>query len=560
MPLNDTFLEKPWLNCWPNDVPQHISYPEISLGDTLRNSASTSPDQTAIDYFGTRLTFKQLDGLVDKLAEALQNLGIQKGDRVAIYLPNIPQFVIAYYAVLRVGGVVVACSPLYKEREIAHILKDSSAEMLVAWDKLYPYVQAVRSETKLTNVVTTSVRDYLPPILRLLSPMKGVKSYSCPGSKDMKALLTQSRGRPKPVQIEPRKDLALLQYTGGTTGIPKGAMLTHYNLIVNTLQVKAWGGLRPGEDVHLSVLPFFHIFGMTVAMNAPIYTKSTMVLLPDPRDIPGIVKAIEKYRPTIFCGVPTMYIALINQPDIRKHNLRSIRLCISGASALPVEVQRKFEALTGGRLVEGYGLTETSPVTHVNPLDDPQKNRLGSIGIPVSDTEAKIVDLDTGEHDLPTGQAGELIICGPQVMMGYWNKPEENKMALRGSWFYTGDIASMDRDGYFTIVDRKKDMIDVSGYKVWPREVEERLFEHPAIQEAAVVGIPDARSGEAVKAFVVLKNESDGKVTAEEISNFCKEKIASYKAPKIVEFRKELPKTPVGKVLRRELKPQKQIA
>jgi long-chain acyl-CoA synthetase len=376
----------------------------------------------------------------------------------------------------------------------------------------------------------------------------------------MKALLTQSRGRPKPVQIEPRKDLALLQYTGGTTGIPKGAMLTHYNLIVNTLQVKAWGGLRPGEDVHLSVLPFFHIFGMTVAMNAPIYTKSTMVLLPDPRDIPGIVKAIEKYRPTIFCGVPTMYIALINQPDIRKHNLRSIRLCISGASALPVEVQRKFEALTGGRLVEGYGLTETSPVTHVNPLDDPQKNRLGSIGIPVSDTEAKIVDLDTGEHDLPTGQAGELIICGPQVMMGYWNKPEENKMALRGSWFYTGDIASMDRDGYFTIVDRKKDMIDVSGYKVWPREVEERLFEHPAIQEAAVVGIPDARSGEAVKAFVVLKNESDGKVTAEEISNFCKEKIASYKAPKIVEFRKELPKTPVGKVLRRELKPQKQIA
>jgi long-chain acyl-CoA synthetase len=295
---------------------------------------------------------------------------------------------------------------------------------------------------------------------------------------------------------------------------------------------------------------------MTVAMNSPIYTKSTMILLPDPRDISGVIKAIEKYRPTIFCGVPTMYIALINQPDIQKHNMRSVRLCISGASALPVEVQRQFEALTGGRLVEGYGLTETSPVTHVNPLDDPSKNRPGSIGIPVSDTEAKIVDLETGEHDLPPNEPGELVIRGPQVMMGYWNKPEENRLALRGGWFYTGDIASMEPDGYFRIVDRKKDMIDVSGYKVWPREVEERLFEHPAVQEAAVVGIPDARSGEAVKAFVVLKKESEGKVTGEEISNFCKQKIASYKAPKIVEFRKELPKTPVGKVLRRELKPQ----
>lgn len=535
-------------------------YPEISLGETLRKSASTSPDQVAIAYFGTRLTFKDLDGLVDKFAEALQDLGVEKGDRIGIYLPNIPQFVIAYYGTLRVGGIVVACSPLYKEKEIAHILKDSSAKVLVAWDKLYPIVEAVRHETKLTSILTTSVRDYLPSILRLLSPLKGVKSYSCPGSKDMKVLLAESYGQPKPVQIEPRKDLALLQYTGGTTGIPKGAMLTHYNLVVNAEQVKAWGGLRPGEDVHLSVLPFFHIFGMTVAMNAPIYTGSTMILLPDPRDIPGVIKAIEKYRPTIFCGVPTMYIALINRPDIRKHNLRSIRLCISGASALPLEVQRKFEALTGGRLVEGYGLTETSPVTHVNPLDDPQKNRSGSIGMPVSDTEAKIVDLETGDHDLPMGQAGELVIRGPQVMMGYWNKPDENKMALRNDWFYTGDIASMDRDGYFTIVDRKKDMIDVSGYKVWPREVEERLFEHPAIQEAAVVGIPDARSGEAVKAFVVLKKESEGKVTAEEIFDFCKQKIASYKAPKIVEFRKELPKTPVGKVLRRELKPQPQVA
>ncbi len=547
------FLENPWLSSWPKDVPVHIEYPVISLGELLRNSAVASPDQVAIDYFGTCITFKELDGLVDRFGAALQNMGVEKGDRVAIYLPNLPQFVIAYYGALRVGAVVVACSPLYKEREVGYILKDSEAKVIVAWDKLYPFVQAVRSETKLTEVVTTSVRDYLPPALRLLSPLKGVKSYPCPGARDMKTLIEKTREPLKPVQIEPRKDLALLQYTGGTTGIPKGAMLTHYNLIANTEQVKAWGALHPG-DTHLSVLPLFHIFGMTVAMNSPIYMKSTMVMLPDPRDIPGIIKTIEKNRPSIFCGVPTMYIALINTPGIEKHNLRSIRLCISGASALPLEVQRKFEALTGGRLVEGYGLTETSPVTHVNPLDDPQKNRPGSIGIPVSDTQAKIVDLESGEHDLPSGEAGELVIHGPQVMMGYWNKPDDNKVAIREGWFHTGDIATMDTDGYFRIVDRKKDMIDVSGFKVWPREVEETLFEHPAVQEAAVIGIPDARSGEAVKAFVVLKKGSEGKVTAEEISKFCKERIASFKAPRFVEFKGELPKTAVGKVLRRELK------
>jgi len=527
------------------------------LGEVLRKSAEASPDQVAINYFGTCITFKQLDGLVDIFGAALQNLGVKKGDRVAIYLPNIPQFVITYYGALRIGAVVVACSPLYKEREVGHILQDSEAKVIVAWDRLYPFVQAAKGESKLTGVVTTSVRDYLPPVLRLLSPLKGVKSYPCPGAKDMKVLLDQTKGPPETVQIEPIKDLALLQYTGGTTGIPKGAMLTHYNLVANTQQVRTWGALH-SDDIHLSVLPLFHIYGMTMTMNSPVYMRSTMLMLPDPRDIPTVIKTIEKYRPTIFCGVPTMYIALINTPGIEKHNLRSIRLCISGASALPAEVQRKFETLTGGRLVEGYGLTETSPVTHCNPLDDPKKNRSGSIGIPVSDTEAKIVDLENGEHDISTDKAGELVLRGPQVMMGYWNKPEDNKVSLRDGWFHTGDIATMAPDGYFSIVDRKKDMIDVSGFKVWPREVEETLFEHPAVQEAAVVGIPDARSGEAVKAFVVLKKGNEGKVTAEEISKFCKERIASFKAPRFVEFRDELPKTAVGKVLRRELKKEQE--
>jgi len=293
-------------------------------------------------------------------------------------------------------------------------------------------------------------------------------------------------------------------------------------------------------------------------MNSPIYQRSTMIMIPDPRDIHAVINAIEKYRPILFPGVPTMYIALINTPGIEKHNLRSIRLCVSGASALPVEVQKRFEALTGGRLVEGYGLTETSPVTHTNPLDDPKKNRPGSIGLPYPDTEAKVVDLETGKRDLPPGEAGELVIRGPQVMMGYWNKPEENQLALRGGWFYTGDIASMDPDGYFRIVDRKKDMIDVSGFKVWPREVEETLFEHPAVQEAAVIGVKDERTGEAVKAFVVLKKGNEGKVTPEELSKFCKEKMAAFKAPRFIEFKTSLPKTAVGKVLRRELKKEQE--
>ena len=552
-------MEKPWLSSWPQDVSQSIKYPEITLGEVLRKSAAESPDSVALSYFGTKVTFKELDKLVDKFAEALQDLGIKKGDRVAIYLPNIPQFVIAYYGALRIGAVVVALSPLYKETEIGHILKDSGAQVLMAWDRLYPYVQAVKNETKLTNVITTSVRDYLPPLLRLLSPLRGVKSYACPSALDMNAVLAKYSGQPKAVEVK-AKDVALLQYTGGTTGIPKGAMLTHYNLVANMEQIREWAQLKPGQDTHLAVLPFFHIFGMTVALNSPINLRSKMILVPDARDIPGVLKTIEKEKPTIFCGVPTLYIALINLPDIQKRNMRSVRLCISGASALPLEVQRRFEALTGGRLVEGYGLTETSPVTHVNPLDDPKKNRPGSIGIPVSDTESKVVDLETGEDDLPPGEAGELVIRGPQVMMGYWNKPDDNKVSLRGGWFYTGDIASMDPDGYFRIVDRKKDMIDVSGYKVWPREVEERLFEHPAVQEAAVVGIPDARSGEAVKAFVVLKKGYEGKVTADEISTFCKQKIASYKAPKVVEFKGELPKTMIGKVLRRELKTHEHTA
>jgi len=547
-------FEKPWLSHWPKGVPQSLEYPEISMGEMLRGSASKTPKNPALYFQGTELSYGEMDALVDRFAEALQDLGVRKGDRVALYLPNIPQFVIAYYGALRIGAVVVAVSPLYKERELAHILTDSGAKIIVAWDKLDPYVQSVKARTALERIIVTNVEDYS---LEKTSISSSKNQESNSDTDYMRSLLLEKRGTPRGTEIKPKEDLALLQYTGGTTGTPKGAMLTHYNLIVNAVQFATWLQMRPGVDIHLSVLPFFHIYGMTTSMNSPIYTRSPMILVPDPRDVQGLLEATEKYKPTIFCGVPTTYITIINQADIQKHDLRSIKVCISGASSLPGQVQKRFEELTGGRLVEGYGLTETSPVTHVNPLDDRAKNRIGSIGIPISDTEAKIVDLETSKSSLAAGEVGELVVRGPQVMLGYWNNLGETKMVLRDGWFYTGDLATMDKDGYFHLVDRKKDMINVSGFKVWPREVEDILFEHPAVKEAAVVGVPDSESGEAVKAFIVLKAGNQGKTSPEEIMDFCRERIASYKAPKIVDFRDELPKTPVGKILKRELRPRK---
>lgn len=537
-------LARPWHKQWPGNVPQSLDYPKTPLGEVLRRAAGREPEKAALYYGGREITYGQLDGWADRFGAALQGLGVGKGDRVAICLPNLPQFIFAYYGTLRVGAVAVAISPLYKERELSQILVDSGAKVIVCLDKSYPTVQSIREKTKLEHVFTSRPDDFLPNAPESPAPL---------GASGLRGLIATHSNPPRTVDID-AEDLALLQYTGGTTGAPKGAMLTHHNLVTNATQFSSWLNMKAGAEVHLSVLPFFHIYGMTVALNAPVYTSSAMVLIPDPRDIGAILQAIDKYRPTIFCGVPATYIALINHPDIKQHNLHSIRVCVSGASPLPLQVQKEFEQLTDGRLVEGYGLTEASPVTHVNPLDDPAKNRPGSIGIPISDTEARIVDLETGERELSPGTVGELVVRGPQVMVGYWNNAEETKTALRDGWLYTGDIAAMDSDGYFHLVDRKKDMINVSGLKVWPREVEEVLYEHVAVKEAAAVPVPDATSGEAVKAYVVLKEQYKGTITASELTEFCKGKIASYKAPKIVEFRDTLPKSPVGKILRRELK------
>lgn len=519
----------------------------------MLQAASDAPDEVSVWSGDVKLTYRELDILADRFGQALQSLGVGKGDRVAVDLPNLHQFMIAYYGALRMGAIVVAVSPLYKERELGHIMRDSGAQVLVFLDQLYPILQKLENVVKPKRLIVTSARDNMIEILKL-AKTTNAKSEAYPEAWDMKLLLSMHTDRTDPVHIDVHKAPALLQYSGGTTGDPKGAMLTHFNLVANTSQFSAWLYMKSGSEVHLAVLPLSHIYGMTTAMNSAVSTKGSIVLIPDPRDINAVLRAIDKHRPTIFCAVPTTYINLINHPDIQQHNLRSIRVCVSGASPLPVEVQRRFEQLTGGRLVEGYGLTEASPVTHVTPLDSHSKNRPGSIGIPISDTEAKIVDLEAGVSELPAGTLGELVVRGPQVMAGYWNNPAGTSVMIRDGWLHTGDIASMDADGYFHIVDRKKDVINVSGMKVWPREVEEVLYEHPAVKEAAVVAMPDPKSGEAVKAFIVLKPDYVGKLSADDFSRFCKERLASYKAPRLVEFYDRLPKTPAGKILKRQLR------
>jgi long-chain acyl-CoA synthetase len=545
-------LTKPWLRHWPEGVPQTVVYPEIPLPDLLSTAARKYPCNTATIFFEKSITYRELNDLSNRFAFSLTNLGVKKGDRVALLLPNIPQFLICYYGAMRAGAVVVPCSPLYKERELEFQLNDSKAETIVTLDSLYGVVASVQERTRLQNVITTALLGFATDLPEASTGSK-TKDVLPLDTVSLTDLLRANAELPPKIAIDSKRDPALLQYTGGTTGIPKAAILTHHNLVVNAVQFGSWlPAFRDGCEVVLAALPLFHIFGMTVAMNMPILKAETIVLVPkfETRDV---LKIIQNHAATFFPGVPTMYIALINDPHTPQFNLQTVRLCISGGAPLPAEVMRKFESLIRGRLVEGYGLTEASPVTHCNPVDRREKVRAGSIGIPLPDTEAKIVDIETGEHDLPADKNGELVVRGPQVMAGYWNQPEETRLVLRHEWLYTGDIAKMDEDGYFYVVDRKKDMINVSGLKVWPREVEEVLYEHPAVKEAAVIGVADPYKGEAVKACLVLKEGFRGRVRAEDVVRFCKDKMAGFKVPTQVEFVYDLPKTPAGKVLRRDL-------
>ncbi|MEM2119845.1 MAG: long-chain fatty acid--CoA ligase [Archaeoglobaceae archaeon] len=545
-------VKRIWVKHYDKGVRDHIDYPEIPLYSLLEESAKKNPNKTALIFYGKKISYKELNELSDRVAGYLYSLGIRKGSKVVLDLPNTPHYVIAYYGVLKTGATVVQCNPLYTEREIRYIVENSEAEAGFFIEMVYPRIEKILNEGKLKKAIICKIEDFLPFPLNVLYPLKKqkVKIEKRGDVAFWNEVVKHPPSRERPT-INPKEDVAVFLYTGGTTGVPKAVMSTHYNLVANTYQVLEWlPDKNPESDVYIGVLPYFHSYGMTTSLNAPIAFGATIVLVPDPRDIKTILKFIDKYKVSIFCGVPTMYAAVLNFPERKKYNISSIRACISGAAPLPLELKRNFESATGGKLVEGYGLSETSPVTHANPLYG--LNKEGSIGIPMPDTLAVVVD-DEG-NILPPGQVGELAIYGPQVMKGYWKMESETAKVLVNGWLLTGDMAKMDEDGYFYIVDRKKDLIIAGGYNIYPREVEEVLYEHPAVLEAAVIGVPDPYRGETVKAFIALKPEYKGKVSEEEIIKFCKERLAAYKVPKIIEFRDELPKTLVGKILRRALR------
>jgi long-chain acyl-CoA synthetase len=542
------YAAKPWLNHYDFWVPAHMNYPRRPLHEILRLAASEVPDRPATAFLGAQLTYSQIKELADKFATALARLGIKQGDRVGIMLPNCPQYVIATFAVLRLGATVVNVNPLYTPRETLVVAEDSGMRALVTLDLLSPVVLSVLAKTTIEHVIITSLAEYsaaatpvsiLEDTLRLADLLAGVSEPDLPT-----------------VEIDPDEDVAVLQYTGGTTGVPKGAMLTHANIFANVVQIDIWANrsTRRGEDCYLLVIPFFHIYAFTVGMMEGMWRGVQQVLIPK-YDVELVLTAIRDYRPSYFPAVPTIYISLLNHPLAKEYGMDKVRIFNSGSAPLPVEVIDQFERLTGGTLNEGYGLSEASPVTHSTPSLGRRKP--GSIGLPLSDTDIKIVDLETGLREVPVGGEGELCIAGPQVMKGYWNRPDETAIALRTDdsgrrWLYTGDIARMDEDGYCYIMQRKKDMIIVSGFNVYPSEVESVLYTHEAVLEVAVIGVPDSYRGEAVKACVVLR--SGASASRDDLLEHCKSGLAEFKIPREIEFRESLPKTAVGKILHRVLR------
>lgn len=545
---------KPWLQQYPAEVPPTYDYPNQNAASFLAEAAANNPQGTAIDFMGFRMSYAQLLGSARRFANALLRKGVRKGDRVAIMLPNCPQTVIAYYGTLMLGGIVVMTNPMYMPRELEHQLTDSGAKTIVVLDQLVERLRQSTQRRPMERIIVTAIRDYLPFPKNILFDLKMRKDGQRPkigyGGQvlSFRELLKAATEEPIKADLDPKNDLALIQYTGGTTGLAKGVMLTHYNLVANTIQCRLWFyRTENNKERFLAALPFFHVFGLTCLLNLGIYSAGTLLLVPrfEIRQVLGIIR---DKKPTVFSGAPTMYIAIINHPDIAKYDLSSINACISGAAPLPQNVQERFEELTGGRLIEGYGLTEASPVTHANNIWE--KRKIGSIGLPFPDTEARIVHPDTFE-DAEPGEIGELAVRGPQVMKGYWNKPEETARVLRDGWLLTGDLGMIDEEGFTFIIDRRKDMIIAGGYNIYPREVEEVLFEHPAVEEAAVAGVVDPYRGETVKAYVVLRKGAAA--SADELKKWCKERLAAYKVPKMFEFREALPKTMAGKVLRRKL-------
>ncbi|QQG49225.1 MAG: long-chain fatty acid--CoA ligase [archaeon] len=549
--------ERPWLKSWPRYLAKEAEVPEEPLYSVISKPAAAWGSSTCLRYQGRTLTYSEVDKLSSRFAAALEGLGLHKGERVAIFSPNTPQFVIAFFGILKAGGVVVPCSPRYKERELELQLRDSGSTIVVAandvvrGNDLFEALEKCRSRLPLRHVITASVTDYLPGVKRRLAGLAKVKDKGRENALRFVDLVGASQPSTSLAEVRPKEDLAVIQYTGGTTGTSKGAMLTHYNL----LAAAAMGAMSlplARTDVSLAVLPLFHIFGMTACMNAPLLSGGSVVLLPR-FDVEDVMRTIQREKVTCFCGVPTMYVAVINHPKVASFDLGTVRVSFSGGAPLPVAVRKKFNDLTGGNLVEGYGLTESAAVGSTNPFKEGLPKD-GSIGIPFPSTDVRLVDIDDPNKVVEVGEVGELELKGPQVMKGYWQKEVESGLALRDGWLLTGDIAKMDQDGYLYIVDRKKDMISVGGLKVYPREVEEVLYESPLVKEASVLGVADAYMGESVKAFVVLKPGVAEAGAEESLGSLCKEKLASYKVPRHYAFVPELPKTLVGKVFRRKLR------
>jgi len=549
--------DRPWQKHYDPGVPRHIDLPPVPLHHFLEASARSYPERPCAIFKGHAVSYSEMDELTDRLAAGLAALGVKKGDPVGIFMPNSAQFVMAFYAILKAGGVVVATNPLYSAREIEHQLNDAGIDVMLVMSNFYNLVKSVQPKTRLRRLVVTNIKEYLPGLMRTLFTLAkekkgGHRVTLAEGDVWLQDLLSRHDRRERPaVEIGP-EDVALFQYSGGTTGLSKAAVATHRNLVANTLQIHSWmTQCRDGEEIVLMAIPMFHVYGMVAGMSFAVQSGASMVMIPNPRDLKDVLESIHKFQPTVFPGVPTMCNAINNNPDVAagKYKVTSIKGCISGSAPLLRETKDRFEALTGGKLVEGYGLSEAPTATHCNPLLG--ETRSGSIGLPFPDVDCHIISLDDGVTVLGIGEIGELAIRSPNVMRGYHNMPTETANALRDGWLFTGDIARQDEDGYFYIVDRKKELIKPGGFQVWPREVEEEIAKNPKVLDVGVAGIPDAYRGETVKAWVVVRPGET--LTEAEVKAWCKERMAVFKVPTQVEFRSELPKTTVGKILRREL-------
>ena len=552
-------ISKPWLDHYDEGIPKTLEpYPRQTLVDVVDETTRMRPNHTALIFKGERISYGELAWRSDALAAALVEQGVKKGDRVAILMPNCPQYVIAEFAIWKAGGIVASINPLYTEPELEHALNECGAETVIVLTLFYNKVKAVQAKTPLKRIIATNIREYLPRVLMVLFVLakekkEGHRVQLQAGDLWFADLIRQHTGAPRPQVAVAPDDPGLILFTGGTTGVSKAAFATHQALVMAGMQIRAWfsATLVEWDDCFLGSLPLFHVFAAVGLQTVALLGRSPIVLIPNPRDIDDVVENIEKTRPTFLPGVPTLFIALLNHPKVKsgKVDMTSIKLCISGAAALMLDTKERFEAVTGGRIVEGYALTESMMAAVISPVKGAYKP--GFVGMPVPDVEIRIVDGDTGQTEMPLGEIGEVALRAPQLMLGYWGRPEATSEILRDGWLYTGDLGHLDEDGYLTIVDRKKDVIKPSGFQVWPREVEEVIAKHPAVAEVGVIGVPDPRTGEAVKAFVVLREGQTA--TADEIREFCKASLTGYKVPKQVEFRTSLPKSAVGKVLRREL-------